>query len=330
MKETIHVCHSRASVVRQWGAGSFVTFGNDGKLFGFDKPTKVWRSLQRIPVEESYYSTRRLRKRKQKRRQRQRQQKKYHRRRIKSNVDSGFEILYKEYVTPTTTTTTTTTTTAIPPFIYNSSNKKNSLFTAFFGKWSKWSQCEWLKATKPTCAQMRTRVCSVPAVCGDYVLLHRRRCRIESCLTSISTTMATTTFATAPSYPLFNTDDEAKSAVAAVVRPFLSMPLTEKPQNSNFISQYQVENDAKVEDRCGISDIFTQYRKIPRIVGGRLVPRGKWPWMVVLINRRGEQFCGGALISKQWVITAAHCLDRVAAVRIAEHSLDRYDPGKQL
>ena len=50
------------------------------------------------------------------------------------------------------------------------------------------------------------------------------------------------------------------------------------------------------------------------IVGGVEVdPPGKWPWQGSL-TFEGSHQCGGVLISEQFVITAAHCIDMAADV----------------
>lgn len=51
-----------------------------------------------------------------------------------------------------------------------------------------------------------------------------------------------------------------------------------------------------------------------RIVGGSPASPGAWPWQIALFSR-GQSgtfraMCGGALIAPQWVLTAAHCVNR--------------------
>ncbi|CAK8684131.1 uncharacterized protein LOC143469186 [Clavelina lepadiformis] len=62
--------------------------------------------------------------------------------------------------------------------------------------------------------------------------------------------------------------------------------------------------------QCGVpaverkddDDTFLQ-----RIVGGTDAVYGTTPWIISLRQNNNFDFCGGTLISKQWVVTAAHC-----------------------
>lgn len=49
-------------------------------------------------------------------------------------------------------------------------------------------------------------------------------------------------------------------------------------------------------------------RMSDRIVGG--IDTKDWPWAVSLITSRGKHFCGGSIITKKHILTAAHCAYR--------------------
>ena len=46
-----------------------------------------------------------------------------------------------------------------------------------------------------------------------------------------------------------------------------------------------------------------------RIVGGINAQPGSWPWQVTM-DYTGEpspHWCGGSIVSREWIVTAAHC-----------------------
>lgn len=72
-----------------------------------------------------------------------------------------------------------------------------------------------------------------------------------------------------------------------------------------------------------------------RIVGGQEADPGEWPWQVAIVQRGADtyngQFCGGSLISRDWVLTAAHCAGSLTPddidVAAGIHNLVAPDPG---
>ncbi|XP_042545698.1 plasminogen [Dipodomys spectabilis] len=80
-------------------------------------------------------------------------------------------------------------------------------------------------------------------------------------------------------------------------------------------------NPRKLFDYCDIPQcVSTSFdcgkpqvepKKCPgRVVGGCVAHPHSWPWQVSLRTRFGQHFCGGTLISPEWVLTAAHCLEK--------------------
>jgi secreted trypsin-like serine protease len=57
---------------------------------------------------------------------------------------------------------------------------------------------------------------------------------------------------------------------------------------------------------CGLSSV-----RETKIVGGSEAERGEFPFMVSLRHAsRDRHYCGGAILDRTHVITAAHCLER--------------------
>ena len=52
------------------------------------------------------------------------------------------------------------------------------------------------------------------------------------------------------------------------------------------------------------------HKRVKRIIKGTESEFGEYPWKVRLCERSSQKcFCGASLVNKNWVITAAHCVD---------------------
>ena len=77
---------------------------------------------------------------------------------------------------------------------------------------------------------------------------------------------------------------------------------------------------------CGKSPTVTG-----RIVGGKKAQEGAFPWIVTLHEKSDSNFdhvCGGSILNKRWILTAAHCIDhpdntQMYEIYVGLHSLSR-------
>ena len=66
---------------------------------------------------------------------------------------------------------------------------------------------------------------------------------------------------------------------------------------------------------CGKKNDLKEDAKIERIVGGTTSTMYEYPWQaLVKCYTFFGSTCGGALISDEWVLTAAHCIEGLDVV----------------
>jgi secreted trypsin-like serine protease len=105
-------------------------------------------------------------------------------------------------------------------------------------------------------------------------------------------------------------------AVDKVVRDPLSATLVGALVAAMGMSFFVFVQSGEADPRAAADEQPPYASVSPMIVGGTEVPNGKYPFMVALLDKRKpggafqEQFCGGTLIDKDSVLTAAHCFFR--------------------
>ncbi|XP_072514094.1 coagulation factor X [Salminus brasiliensis] len=89
---------------------------------------------------------------------------------------------------------------------------------------------------------------------------------------------------------------------------------------------------AQVKYPCGKAPLQMNQTVLPRAVSGYQCPKGHCPWQV-LLDDKGESLCGGVLVDANWVITAAHCVDKrdITHLKViaGDHNIDIMDSTEQ-
>jgi len=63
-------------------------------------------------------------------------------------------------------------------------------------------------------------------------------------------------------------------------------------------------------EECGSNFVAPSFSWEKRIIGGSPAKAGNWPWAAMLVYG-GSQFCGGSIVNRHWIITAAHCFSDI-------------------
>src|SRR5258708_5291782 len=79
-----------------------------------------------------------------------------------------------------------------------------------------------------------------------------------------------------------------------------------------------LENDPATKGSSPYEETVQRYlhHQQQKIVGGKPAPAGSFPWQVSLgvswiADPFSAHFCGGSVLSEKWLITAAHCAERL-------------------
>ena len=106
--------------------------------------------------------------------------------------------------------------------------------------------------------------------------------------------------------------------------PLYNEPLHRSQCYYTFSEHAAIDNEipklvecGKRQDQKKRGDLLTQLLEVlreermgnmeARIVGGTEAEHGMWPFMAALGTKEGGPICGASLITKDWVVTAAHC-----------------------
>ena len=107
------------------------------------------------------------------------------------------------------------------------------------------------------------------------------------------------------------------SLISIITSKHYLVEMEEKEDRQEEGSDYSVSRSFQLQDECGRSN-----RDSTRIVGGSNVLRNEFPWHVRLSMPGFKAPCGGSVLSREKILTAAHCTLRFSAQNITVWTSD--------
>lgn len=177
-----------------------------------------------------------------------------------------------------------------------------------YSKWSRWSRCS------GKCVTRRFKKCRPHArhICGNDVIREIAYCYTEgsfceewihsqiSRLNSVDERKTTSTTSTTTRSPRGSRRRTESPLLNTISPNFYGNSLTANRRKDKINFDYNKPQNLQ----CGFPSIRNKNTDFTlRIIGGRVAKRAAWPWQVAILNRYKEAFCGGTLISPNWILT---------------------------
>lgn len=172
-----------------------------------------------------------------------------------------------------------------------------------YSKWSRWSRCS------AKCVTRRFKKCRPHAkhICGNDVIREIAYCYTEgsfceewihSQITKLNTVESKTTTTTTTKAPRTSRRRTESPLSNAISPNFYGNSIGNKKKDK-MLDNYKAQNI-----QCGFPSIRNKNTDFNlKIIGGKVARRGAWPWQVAILNRYKEAFCGGTLVTPNWVLT---------------------------